>query len=83
MLKQRTRPRPRTNGNAPAVLESSPKIQAVEIRAELRQIKTMVDSTVNLTLNLPEDCLEQAKILLGWQGEEIRVVIEQWRNGKT
>jgi len=35
--------------------ENSGKIKAVEVRAELRQIKTMADGTVNITLNLPED----------------------------
>ncbi len=50
--------------------------RAVEIRAEVRQIKTMADHTVNLVLNLPEECVPMAKILLGWQGDEIRAVIE-------
>ena len=43
-------------------------IKAVEIRAEIRQIKTMADGTVNIVLNLPEDCMEQVKVLLGWLG---------------
>ena len=51
------------------------KIKAVEIRAEIRQIKTMADGSVNLVLNLPEDCREQVKILLDWQGLEIRAII--------
>jgi len=50
--------------------------RAVEIRAEVRQIRTMADHTVNVVLNLPEDCLEQAKALLGWQGDEIKAVME-------
>lgn len=52
------------------------KIRAVEIRAELRQVKTMADHTINITLNLPEDCLSQAKVLLGWVGNEVKAVIE-------
>ena len=51
------------------------KIKAVEVRAEIRQIRTMVDGSVNLVLNLPEDCREQVKVLLDWQGMEVRVVI--------
>jgi len=51
------------------------KIRAVEIRAEVRQIKTMADGTINLVLNLPEDCREQAKILLDWLKLEVKVVI--------
>jgi len=51
------------------------KIHAVEIRAELRQIKTMVDGSVNLTLNLPEDCKEQVKVILDWLGLEVKAVI--------
>lgn len=50
-------------------------VKAVEIRAELRQVKTMVDHTVNVTLNLPEDCIEQVKVLLDWLGLEVGVVI--------
>jgi len=52
------------------------EIKAVEIRAEIRQIKNMVDGSFNLTLNIPEDCLEQIKVLLGWIPGEIRAVIE-------
>jgi hypothetical protein len=51
------------------------EIRAVEIRAEVRQLKTMADGTVNLVLNIPEDCIEQVKVLLGWLKGEVRVVI--------
>ena len=51
------------------------KVQGVEIRAELRQIKTMADFTTNIILNVPEDCREQVKILLDWLGDEIGVVL--------
>jgi hypothetical protein len=50
-------------------------VKAVEIRAELRQIRTMADGTVNVLLNLPEDCIPQVKALLDWLGLEIRAVI--------
>lgn len=56
-------------------------VKAVEIRAEIRQIKTMADHTINVTINLPEDCLPQAQILLGWQGDEVRAIIENVTNG--
>lgn len=49
--------------------------KAVEVRAELRQIKTMADQTINVVLNLPEDCRDQVKVLLDWLGLELRVVI--------
>ena len=52
------------------------QVKAIEIRAEVRQVRGMADHSVNVTLNLPENCLEQAKILLGWQGDEIKAVIE-------
>jgi hypothetical protein len=51
------------------------EIKAVEVRAELRQIKTMADGTVNIVLNLPEDCKEQVKVLLDWLGYELKMVI--------
>ncbi len=50
-------------------------IKAVEIRAEVRQIKTMADGTVNVILNLPEDCKEQCKVLLDWLGYEVKAVV--------
>ena len=55
--------------------QTGEKIKAVEIRAELRQIKTMADHSVNITLNLPEDCTEQVKVMLDWLGLEVKAVI--------
>ena len=52
-----------------------PTIRAVEVRAELRQIKTMVDGSVNVILKLPEDCREQTKVLLDWLNLEVKAVI--------
>ena len=50
-------------------------IKAVEVRAEVRQIKTMADNSVNVTFNLPEDCVEQAKVLMDWIHLEVKMVI--------
>lgn len=47
------------------------EVKLIEVRAEVRQVKTMVDRTINVTFNLPEDCREQAKMLLDWQGLEV------------
>ena len=52
------------------------EIKAVEVRAEVRQIKTMVDGSVNVVLNIPEDCLEQVKVMLDWLNLEVKAVIE-------
>ena len=62
-------------GGGVAVSELT-KVRAVELRAELRQIKTMVDHSCNITLNVPEDCKEQVKTMLDWLGNEVRLVIE-------
>jgi hypothetical protein len=51
------------------------EVKAIEVRAELRQIKTMADGTINVILNLPEDCIPQVKLLLDWLGKEITVLI--------
>ena len=51
------------------------QIKAVEVRAEVRQIKTMVDGSVNIVLNIPEDCLEQVKVMLDWLNYEVIAVI--------
>jgi len=48
---------------------------AVRFEAEVRQVKTMADFTINLVLNLPENCREQAKRLMDWQGDAIRLVV--------
>ena len=51
------------------------EVKAVEVRAEVRQIKTMADGSVNLVLNLPEDCREQVKVMLDWLGFEVKAMI--------
>ena len=53
----------------------SDEIKAVEIRAELRQVKSMADGTFNIVPNIPEDCREQVKKILDWLGLEVRAVI--------
>ena len=50
-------------------------IKAVEIVAELRQIKTMADGTFTITLNLPEYCADQVKVMLDWLLEEVKIVM--------
>jgi len=47
---------------------------ALEAIAEVRQVKTMADFTVNVTLNLPEQCKEQSKMFIDWQGKIIKLV---------
>lgn len=49
-------------------------IVAVEFVAEIRQVKTMADHTVNVTLNLPEYCKGQAAWFMGNQGDMVRSV---------
>ena len=41
-------------------------IKAVELYAELRQLKTMADGSVNVIINVPEDCREQVKVMFDW-----------------
>jgi len=47
---------------------------AVQTVAEIRQIKTMADFSINVTLNFPEYAKEQAKQLIDWQGKTIKFV---------
>ncbi len=56
----------------------SKDIKAIEVRAELRQSKTMVDGSTNIILNIPEDCREQVKVMLDWLGLELRVVLTEF-----
>jgi len=51
------------------------EIKAVEFTAELRQIKTMADMTYSVTLILPEYALDQARVMLGWLKDEVKVVM--------
>ena len=53
----------------------TPEIKAVEIEAELRQIRTMTDGTVNVILNVPEYCMPQVKVMMDWLKEQVRSVI--------
>jgi hypothetical protein len=48
---------------------------AVELEAEVRQIKSMADNTYNLTVNVPEYCLEQVQILMGWLKGMVKIVM--------
>ncbi len=55
----------------------SDEIRAIEIDAELRQIKTMVDGSTNITINVPEYCRQQVKVMLDWVQEQVKIVIEK------
>lgn len=48
---------------------------AIEAIAEVRQVKTMSDYSVNIVLNLPETCKEQSKKFIDWQGKQVRLVV--------
>jgi len=47
---------------------------AIEASAEVRQVKTMADYTVSVTLNFPEPFREQVKKFIDWQGKMVRIV---------
>ena len=50
-------------------------IRAVELEAEVWQVKSMADGSVNLVLRLPEYCMQQAGQLLQWHHELVRVIV--------
>jgi len=50
--------------------------EKIEFQAEVRAVKTMADGTVNVTINLPEYCLEQAKKFIDWHGLLVKVTTE-------
>jgi hypothetical protein len=47
---------------------------AVEFEAEVKQVKTMMDHTINVTLCLPEYAVEQATWFLRNQGLLVGIV---------
>jgi hypothetical protein len=51
-------------------------IRAIEFEAEIRQVKTMADHSINVTINLPENCEEQALMLARWRLLLVRCVVE-------
>lgn len=57
-------------------MEIADSLRAVEVEGEIKRLRTMADGTVDLTITLPEYCLPQAGVLLGWVKEYVRVVME-------
>ena len=51
------------------------EVKAVEFEAEIRQVKTMADKSVNLVVNLPEYCQPQAAEFMKHIGEMAAVVV--------
>jgi hypothetical protein len=51
-------------------------VKAIEFVAEIRQVKTLSDHTVNVTLNFPEYCTEQVAEMLKHHGWQVRGVFE-------
>lgn len=58
------------------IIMAKQDIKALELECEIRQIKSMVDQSVNLTLNIPEYCKDQAAELIKHVGEMCKVLIE-------
>lgn len=54
---------------------------AVEFEAELRQVKSMADGTYNITINVPEYCLEQVQAMMGWLKELVQIVMVSDQKG--
>ena len=48
---------------------------AIHFDAEVRMVKSMVDHTYNVVLNIPEYNLEQVQELMGMLGEMIAVAM--------
>lgn len=53
-----------------------PQVKAVEFEAEVWQVKTMADGSVNIVLKLPEYCIDQATQLMKWHHLLVRCVAE-------
>ncbi len=53
----------------------SDDVKAVEFVAEIRQVKTMADHTVNVTLNLPEYCGEPSAWFMLHHGMEVKGIV--------
>lgn len=50
--------------------------KAVEFEAEIRQVKTMADGSVNVIFNLPEYCMDQAIEIMKHVKELVKCLAE-------
>ena len=50
-------------------------VLAIEASAEVRQVKSMVDGSINVVLNLPEPFKPQGKFFMDWVGKMVRIVV--------
>ena len=48
---------------------------AVELEAQVKQVKSMADHTYNLVLNVPEYCLGQIQQIMAWIDDQVRLVV--------
>ena len=51
------------------------ELPTVQFDAEVRQIKSMVDGSCNLIVNIPEYEIAKAKVLLGWLHHQVTVAV--------
>jgi hypothetical protein len=58
-----------------ATMTEKPPIKAVELDAELRQVKSMTDHSYNVILNVGEEGLKQVQQLMGWIGDMVKIVM--------
>ncbi len=47
--------------------------EPIAFEAEVRQVRTMVDGSINVLLNIPEQYREEAKRFIDWHNEIVAV----------
>jgi hypothetical protein len=56
--------------------------KAVEFEATVKRVRTLEDGSVDVTLNLPSYCLDQAALIMHWQNELVHGLLEKVSNVK-
>lgn len=56
--------------------------EPIRFDAEVRQIKSMADRSINIVLNIPEYHTAEAKILMDWLLDQVAVAIVKVDDGK-
>lgn len=51
------------------------ELPTVQFDAEVRQIKSMVDGSCNLIVNIPEYEIAKAQVLLAWLHDEVVIAV--------
>lgn len=57
-------------------MKQTDDLRAIEIEAEIVQVKSMANGSARIVIEMPEYCLTQASALMMWVNRFVHVLIE-------